>query len=202
MKYIDSTANESPGVPPASWIALRCWASGTPSLKVTMYGTGAPVAVVLVVPVVEVVVAPVVVAAVVVVAALVVGAVVVVASDDVGAVVVVAADEVEAIVVVAPVVVDPLVVGAASVVVGALLVEVVPDVEAVAVDDSEIVVEPLVPVAVDVVSLDVELEKVLPIVIGETSPKAPETSRPSAKTPARPTTTRICRRRGMRRLTR
>ena len=45
--------------------------------------------------------------------------------------------------------------------------------------------------AVDVVSLEVELEKVVPIVIGETSPSAPETSKPSTKTAPIPTKTLI-----------
>jgi hypothetical protein len=75
-------------------------------------------------------------------------------------------------------VVGPVVVGAVPVVVEA-------DVAPVPVEEVSVAEE------VDVVSLEVELEKVLPIVIGETSPSAPETSKPSAKSAATATATRI-----------
>ena len=87
-------------------------------------------------------------------------------------------------------VVGPLVVGAV-VVVGAVLVVVAPDVATVDVGASEVVLDALVPVDADELSLEVELEKVVPIVIGETSPSAPDTSRPSTKTAPIPTKTLI-----------
>ena len=111
-------------------------------------------------------------------ALVVVGAVVVVPL-----VVVVAPEEVDGAVVVAPEEVDGAVV-APEEVDGTVVVA--PD-ELAPVDVDEL----SLPAVVDVVSLDVELEKVLPIVIGETSPSAPETSRPSANTAATPTMTRI-----------
>jgi len=129
--------------------------------------------------------APVVVAGAVVVVAL----VVVVAAEDVDGAVVVAPEEVELVVVVAP----EEVVGA--VVVGAVLVDVAPEVAPVDVDELSL------GDVVEVVSLDVELEKVLPIVIGETSPSAPETSRPRPNTAATATMLRIWRRRGPRSFT-
>ncbi len=156
---------------PAAVMSASCCACDVPFANVTMYGTKGPEGGALVVG------AVVVVPLVVVVAADEVEGTVVVAPEDVEAVVVVAPDDVESVVVVAPEdVVDPVPV----------------DVE---------VEELSVEAAVEVVSLDVELEKVLPIVIGETSPSAPETSSPSANTAATPTNTRICRRRRLRRFT-
>ena len=109
-------------------------------------------------------------------------------SEDGAAVVVVDAVVVDAVVVCV------VVVGVMLVVCGAVVGE--PD-AVVDVGVSDVVPAPLVAVDVDPdevvsvepeeVSLEVELEKVLPNVIGETSPRAPETSRPSMKTAAAPT---------------
>jgi hypothetical protein len=115
-------------------------------------------------------------ALVVVVVVVVVPLVVVVAAEEVeGAVVEVVPDDVEPDDVVVAVVVVPVVPVEPEEVVGAVVVAPV--------------LEPVV--AVDVVSVDVELENVLPIVIGETSPSAPETSSPSANTAATATMMRI-----------
>jgi len=122
--------------------------------------------------------------------ALVVVGAVVVAAEVVGGVVV-AAEEVDGDVVVAPDDVESVV----ESVVGAVLVEVEPEVAVVEVGPVPVAVEELsLAAAVDVVSLDVELENVLPIVIGETSPSAPETSSPRTNRAPMPTKTRICRR--------
>ena len=144
-----------------------------------MYGTNGPVG-----------------GALVVVGAVVVVPLVVVAADDVEGAVVAPVD-VEGAVVVAPVDVDPDEVVGPVVVVSVVPVKAEEVVGAVVVS---VVPEPLVPDDVDevslaapveVVSLEVELEKVLPIVIGETSPSAPETSKPSTKTAPIPTKTLI-----------
>jgi hypothetical protein len=190
-----------------------------PLAKVTMYGTNGPEGGALVVVVAPVVVAPVVVAldevdGVVVVAPEEVVGAVVVASEDVEGVVVVAPDEVESVdvvvavepddvlspVVVAAVVVAPVVVASVAEPVLAAPVDVVGPVVVVSVEPepvASVVVAPeleSLEASVEVASLEVELENVLPIVIGETSPSAPETSSPSTKIAPMPTMTRICRR--------
>jgi ribonuclease E len=186
---------------PAAVISASCCACDVPLANVTMYGTNGPEGGALVVVGAVVVVPDVVVAAedvdgVVVVAPVVSPPVVnqpvlvdsvvvaeplvVVPAEEVDGTVVVPADEVDAAVVVPAEEVEAVVV-----VVGAVLAEVDPEAAPVDVDELSL------PDVVEVVSLDVELEKVLPIVIGETSPSAPETSRPSANTAATPTMTRI-----------
>jgi hypothetical protein len=127
-------------------------------------------------------------------AVVVVPLVVVVAPEEVDGAVVVAPEELEGAVVVAPDEVESVVVVAPEEVDGVVVV-VGPEVAPVDVDELSLAA------AVDVVSLDVELEKVLPIVIGETSPSAPETSSPSANMAAMPTSTRMCPRREVRRFT-
>jgi hypothetical protein len=173
---------------PAAVISASCCVCEVPLANVTMYGTNGPEGGALVV-----VGAVVVVALVVVVAPEEVAGAVVVPPEDVEGAVVVAPEEVDGAVVVPPEDVEPVVVVApeevvGAVVVGAVLVDVAPEVAPVDVDELSL------GEVVDVVSLDVELEKVLPIVIGETSPSAPDTSRPRPNTAATATTIRICRR--------
>jgi hypothetical protein len=167
---------------PAAVISASCCVCDVPLANVTMYGTNGPEGGALVVVGGAVVV---------------VSLVVVFPLEDVDGTVVVAPEDVVLVVavVVAPEDVDGAVVVAAVVVVGAVLVVVAPEVAPVDVD------ELVVAAAVDVVSLDVELEKVLPTVIGETSPSAPETSRPRPNTAATATMIRIWRRRGPRSFT-
>jgi hypothetical protein len=153
-------------VAPAAAISDVCWDCDVPLANVTMYGTVGPLGAAVVV---------------------VVCAAVVVEVVDVVAVDVVTVD------VVAVEVVPLEVVSVAVVPVAVVPVAVVP-VWVVPVEVESFAAAALAAVDVEELSLGVELEleNVLPSVIGDTSPKAPETRRPTMKMAVRPIAKRTC----------